>query len=521
MSEALSDGSISRHVARLRGSVGLCLCAAALSPSALAVEPGHAGVPRPGVDSTRPEHDRVEPVALVVREPAYGRAALEVLGVLAIGTAQYWMNVKTNSRDWDYPEWSKRFDTSAVRFDNNTHVTNNILHPLAGSAYYGLSRANGLSVGASAAYTFVASTVWEWGLEWREKVSVNDMFATTLGGIAIGEFMTQLGLYLNSAPSTTPVQEVAKATLGFPVWVHDRIDRREIDPPAARDRLGFSAAYRHRFTLAFENHWLEGPAQPGLELRGVQLEGALASLPGFLVPETFASSFAQGDFTTGSLGLHFDGHGLREADLRVEAVLAGYYAQRANPGVMGALLGLATGLEFASKTTLKPGDQYALVHVLGPELRAIWKGADYHFDVRLRAFADFAAIRCLAWPTVRVRDPEAEFKSSLEEKYQYHAGISSRISVALRFHAARLSADLGFGSYRSIQGLDRFQEQITRDIPGTEVLEERRLEFALEPPGTLIRTYGELAANSHESSLGGESGERNEKRWLVGAGIAF
>jgi hypothetical protein len=444
-----------------------------------------------------------------------------MLGVLAIGTAQYWMNVKTNSRDWDNPEWSKRFDASAVRFDNNTHVTNNVLHPLAGAAYYGLSRANGLGVGASALYTLASSSLWEWGLEWREKVSINDMFATTLGGIAIGEFLTQLGLYLNSAPSTTTAHDVAKATLGFPVWIHDRVDRRLPEPPAARDRLGFSAAYRHRFAIAYENHWLESPNEPGVELRGVTLEGSLVSLPGFLVPETFATTFAQGDFTTGTLGLHFDGHGLREADIRVEAVLAGYYAQRANPGVMGALLGLATGFEFASKTTLKPGDEYALVHVFGPELRATWKGEAYHFDVRLRAFADFAAIRCLAWPMVRARDPEAKFKSSFEQKYQYHAGVSSRISAALHFHAARLSADLGFGSYRSIQGLDRFQEEITRDIPGTEVLEERRVEFALEPPGTLLRLYGELAANSHESSLGGETGGREEQRWLLGAGVAF
>jgi hypothetical protein len=509
------------YIGLWRRTLRVWLCAGALGPSALAVEPAQPEAAAPGGDGARPEHDRAQALAPEAREPAYGRAAFEMLGVLAIGSAQYWMNVKTNSRDWDYPEWSKRFDTSAVRFDNNTHVTNNVLHPLAGAAYYGLSRANGLGVGASALYTVASSTVWEWGLEWREKVSINDMFATTLGGIAIGEFLTQLGFYLNSAPSTTTAHDVAKATLGFPVWIHDRLDRRVPEPPAARDRLGLSAAYRHRFTLAYENHWLESPNAPGQELRGVTLEGSLVSLPGFLMPETFATTFAQGDFTTGSLGLHFDGHGLREADVRVEAVLAGYYAQRANPGVMGALLGLATGFEFMSKTTLKPGDEHALVHVLGPELSATWKGENYHFDVRLRAYADFAAIRCLAWPMVGVRDPDAKFKSSLDQKYQYHAGVSSRISAALRFHAARLSADLGFGSYRSIQGLDRFQEQITRDAPGTEVLGEQRVEFALEPPGTLIRLYGELAANSHASSLGGEAAERDERRWLLGAGIAF
>ena len=105
-----------------------------------------------GVETTLPRatrpHDRIE---LVVQDepaggrrdrllgpmrerPAYGRAALEVLGVLSIGVAQYWANADTNSRDWDFPHWSDRLSSAGVRFDNNTHVTNNVLHPLAGSA---------------------------------------------------------------------------------------------------------------------------------------------------------------------------------------------------------------------------------------------------------------------------------------------------------------------------------------------------------------------------------------------------
>src|SRR5262245_37659357 len=116
--------------------------------------------------------------------PAYARAALEVAGVLSIGVAQYWSNADTNARDWDFPRWSDRRSGAGVRFDNNTHVTNNVLHPLAGSAYYGLSRANGLSVTASTLYALAGSSIWEGLLEWREKVSINDMVATTFGGIA-------------------------------------------------------------------------------------------------------------------------------------------------------------------------------------------------------------------------------------------------------------------------------------------------------------------------------------------------
>lgn len=454
--------------------------------------------------------------------PAYARAALEMAGLLTLGVAQYWMNVRTNSRDWDFPHWSDRLNASGVRFDNNTHVTNNVLHPLGGSTYYAMSRANGLNVVESGLYTLGSSAVWEWGLEWREKISINDMVSTTLGGIAAGEFFVQLASYLNSSPTETSFgQDVAKGTLGFPVWVHDELDGRVPDPLAARDNLGFSSAYHHRFTLDLENAWASDTRERTDELRGVSLEARIASLPGYLEPEAFESRFARGNFVGGSLSLMFDGEALRETLLEFEAVLAGYYVQSASPAVLGALVGLATGIEFVDRDTLGRGDQYALVHCVGPQLGATWKWTEYQLDLRARASADFAAIRSLAWPSVHVMDPEATYKSTLDESYQYHFGVNTRVGGDFRFHAARLSAELGWGSYRSIQGLDRFQEDITRDLAGKEVLDEYRVALAIEPPHTLLRLHGEIEGFSHESSLGGQTGQRQERRFTIGAGIVF
>jgi hypothetical protein len=454
-------------------------------------------------------------------EPTYGRAAVEMLGVLAIGVAQYWVNADTNARDWDFPNWTDRLDGSGVRFDNNTHVTNNVLHPLAGSAYYGLSRANGLSVGVSSIYTAVSSLAWE-VTEWREKISINDMVATTVGGISAGEFLIQLASYLNSAPGETNVaQDVAKGTLGFPIWVHDRIDGRRPDPRPARDNLGFSSAFNHRFTLGYENGWLADDGDLHQETRGFALHGRIVSLPGYLDPESFDTTFAQGNFTSGSLEMQFDQAGMRDAEMKFDAVLAGFYTQHADPGVASALIGLATGLEFSTTDTLRKGDQYALLHCAGPQLAATWKWGGYQLDLSVRASADFAAIRSLAWPAVHSRDPDEVYKSSLERRYQYHLGLSTRLAAEVRLHAARMFAELGLGSYRSIQGLDRFQEEITRDVAGSERLDESKIGFSLEPPGTPLRFYAQLEGTSHESWLGGQMGERFERRSLIGAGLAF
>jgi hypothetical protein len=452
----------------------------------------------------------------------YGRAALEMLGVLAIGVGQYWLSAGANHRDWDFPRLSRRFDGESVRFDNNTHVTNNLLHPLAGSAYSGLSRANGLSVGESVLYAQLSSAIWEWGLEWREKVSINDMVATTSAGTAAGEFFVQLAAYLNSAPDGgAVVQQAAAATLGFPVWVHDRLDRRSADPSPPKDRLGFSSAYHHRFTLDLHNAWLDDAAERQEQLRGVRLAAQLASVPGFLGPETFARPFAGGDFTEAALELEFDGSGLRNVDVEFDAVLAGYYAQWASPRVLGLIAGVGTGLEFVDRTSLGHGDQYALAHFVGPSLALFRKGEIFSWALASRLYGDFAPIRSLAWPRVYAADPGATYKSTLERDYQYNLGFSNRSYAELRVHSLILSVEYSWGRYRSIEGLDRFQEQITRDLEGSEALDERRLMVALEPPGAPLRAYAGVERFSHVSHLGGFVGARLERRFIAGMGLAF
>jgi len=475
------------------------------------------------------EEQEAQPVRLRDRQlgptrddPAYGRAALEVTAVLGIGVAQYWANANTNSRDWDFPHWSDRLSMEGVRFDNNTHVTNNVLHPLSGASYYMLSRANGMSVGASALYTFAGSTIWEWALEWREKISINDMITTTAGGIAAGEFIVQLGSYLNSAPGETSFgQDVAKTTLGFPVWVHDRLDNRRPDPRPAADNLGFSSEYNHRFTAGYQNNWLDDTIARTHVVRGVVLDGRLVSLPGFLQPESFEDTFAGGNFSDGHLAMQFDSDGLRETELEFNAVLAGYFAQRARPVLLNGYVGFATGIEFYDTDTLGRGDQYALVHCAGPELGGNWKWKDYRIELRARASADFAAIRSLAWPQVQEVEPSAVYKSSLERKYQYHVGLSTRLFASLTMYAVRFSAELGWGSYRSIQGLDRFQESVTRDLSGAEMLDDHKLSMSIEPPRTPLRFYSELESRSHESALGGQAAQRLERRLVAGAGLVF
>ena len=91
---------------------------------------------------------------------------------LTAGVIWYWAEKQTNAVDWDYSSWIDRFSADAYRYDNNEFPMNFLFHPMAGSAFYGVARANELGILPSAGYAFATSFSWEYLIEFREKVKI-------------------------------------------------------------------------------------------------------------------------------------------------------------------------------------------------------------------------------------------------------------------------------------------------------------------------------------------------------------
>lgn len=72
-------------------------------------------------------------------------------------------------------------------WDNDKFSTNLFAHPYHGSLYFNTARSNGMNFWESAPYALGGSLMWEIAAE-REPPAINDLIATTLGGIALGEF---------------------------------------------------------------------------------------------------------------------------------------------------------------------------------------------------------------------------------------------------------------------------------------------------------------------------------------------
>ena len=87
----------------------------------------------------------------------------------------------------------KRNFTDGMVWDNDYFITNLFAHPYHGNLYFNAARTNGLSFWESAPYALGGSLMWEF-LGETEPPAINDVIATSCGGMAIGEMSHRLSL---------------------------------------------------------------------------------------------------------------------------------------------------------------------------------------------------------------------------------------------------------------------------------------------------------------------------------------
>ncbi|MDR2423420.1 MAG: DUF3943 domain-containing protein [Prevotellaceae bacterium] len=132
--------------------------------------------------------------------------------VLITGWAQVdWGSIRNNLNKG--PVW-----------DNDSFSTNLFWHPYHGSLYFNSARSSGLNFWQSTPYAFGGSLMWEYFGE-REQPSLNDLFATTIGGMALGEIMHRASHLVldNSATGWERVGRELAAGIMSPMNLLDRL----------------------------------------------------------------------------------------------------------------------------------------------------------------------------------------------------------------------------------------------------------------------------------------------------------
>lgn len=434
------------------------------------------------------------------------------------GTAWYVIDDR-NVLDWDRPSLRQRITGEAWRYDNNGPVINFLLHPLSGAAFYSLARANRLGVAESFAYGVAASTVWEYVIEFKERISINDMIVTPMAGFAIGVFADKLARYLNDVPPVGTLHTAAQWAFGTSIRLHRTMDGEPPPEGVARDSLGLAATFWHAFALEYRGGFVGRDGHPSWSVHDFGFEGTLASLPGYRRPGSFGRWFHEADVTRLGFGMDW-ARSDAGSHLETDTLLAGYQQQRLHghaAAPRGVMWTAAAALQYRFRHTRAFGfdDREGVLGLPGPAFDLYAASEALRAELSLRANAEFAGQTSVAAPEWQEDHPGVRTKTIVErEGYFYGWGGSLAAWGEAAIGPLWTRAHVRSGWYDSQEGLDRAQDRIENDTEFHEIINEYGVSLGIELCPILrvgiareVRhrrsTAGSTAANRTAEHLGG------------------
>jgi len=415
------------------------------------------------------------------------RALIEMGLNLAVTAVYYWMNYQDFLEDWQFTlTWKdqkrKLFTSEGLRMDSNRLITNTI-HAWAGASYYGCARANGLSPFSSLLFSTGGSIIWEYVAEWREISSINDHIFTSLGGLAFCEPLHQIAGHFRSRPGLA--NRVACFLVNPLVAINDLLDGKKQAPriPAA-DWRDF------RLSLGGKEG-PESPADGSSSHMALDIDLSLVTLPGYGRPGSGSGYCKQPLASDYRISGSFSGRMYEEMYAATRCVMGGWWWKHVrlgdNDGLHGSeyWLGWFTAWEFFQKKAVVPydgkwlgkseawlererptrfTDKHSSLHVAGPAFN--WTGYAGTLSARidLEATFDFSMINSMAFNAYSADHEIWGVKTTLNNwGYYYALGYSLAAGLDLRLGGLRAEAGLKYQWFSSIEGIDRFQEQVTDD----------------------------------------------------------
>lgn len=399
------------------------------------------------------------------RTPKRLRTALELGGVLGLGATWYWIERDRQVADWDFPSIRDRFRRDNYVNDSNSFPINYVWHSLGGLYYHVAARSNDLGLLESTAFGLGASLAWEYGIEFREKISLNDILFTTGAGVAVGEFVHWLGRKLQE-PGGGVARDAARWSIGVMQSAHDTIDGRRIAGPAISRVFRISSGYAHASARTVNGDDSDGRSN----LANLRFQGQLTALGDLLAPGRRQSSFRDGNITR--LDLHVAagpaGTGVyaladtflfakRHEDIPFDGDGIGY----------GVAVGSAVAARYQDESYEAWRDRLGAVHLPGIAVDAALVGNGWSLRGLARAHVDYGGVHAMTYARWYDANPTEVGKAVLAEQGYYYAwGASARASAELTTRNYGIGAAAFHGRYWSQQGFDRFQSELTVDQIG-------------------------------------------------------
>jgi hypothetical protein len=398
-----------------------------------------------------------EPIHYKYRWPVM---ALEMAAWMAPPTLYYYGTLDKQREDfeldWDKESWKQKLTTfDTVVFDTGNWNSNAFRHPVFGAISYQIARTNGFSPFAATMIDFVTAAVWEYVVEYRELVSLNDLMVNTVSGFMIGEPLFQIGrtgdhkeaswARKSIAGLSSPLHRI-HSLAGYPGW------RKEIRPWTDFE-LGLGGAIaNHEGTLA-----PEGEVDVELEL----IREARYGLPGTGTQWTGLAAFNR---VAG--GIRFTDEDASRSRFETSTTFFGVYS----------FIGLGTGFDYETRKLAMEWDRFGVFHLLGPRIQfGAWRGTT-HITWDASAALDLGMIQAHVFGPV-LPFPEFPQTSVLQSRGYYFGGGTSAVT-RLRVDTPVVTGELEARAYQlwSIDGRARMEDGPGADDPRD--VSDRRLSAA-------------------------------------------
>jgi Domain of unknown function (DUF3943) len=420
------------------------------------------------------------------------RRAIVQLGVVSVySTIRYWADYHRWIEDWQYEltcadQYRRFLTTEAIRFDSNNFITN-WTHVFAGVLYYQFARSNYWTWEESLLASTLGSAFYEYVSEWREVISINDMFTTSFGAYELGEPVFQITDYFHHQKS--PVLRA----LGFlnPInEINHWLDRKN---PASKV---YVAPGWHAFALT-AGWWRSAEAGRGTLNTGLfGFDGEIIPVPEYGRPGevrkkirtvSLAEFTFEGAFGRRPAGEEDLSNGVaEEIDLYGRVVGLAWYRQKIDDLGRGDVLsiGLGSALSYLRKrptlydstkvqvhidplpeTPTDFRDKYAITHLAGPVLDWTHFGRGFKLRVIADAYLDFALMQSFAFNAFSAVHSIEGLKTTMSYfGYAYSLGGSASARVDLDWGNLWLRGLASVGAWDSWEGRDRFEAELTNDL---------------------------------------------------------
>jgi hypothetical protein len=461
--------------------------------------------------------------------PHHARSFVELGAGLTLGTLGYWLLMNRNVADWDNPRPQQRFDGSAWVLDNNSIGVNFLGHPATGGLSYSFARANHQSVTGAFTYSFLTSFLWEFVIEFKEKVSVNDVIVTPGAGLPLGEFFYKLGLYLDTGDHDSAAVDAARWTLGTGVALDRRLDHRAPPHVTDRDTLGFSSAIWHEFSVRYGVAEAQTPQEARYALFHVGICARLVTLAGYAKPTAFGRGFWGAELSSFALQSEASRHGTG-LSVAADTMLLGYHAQsltREQRRVVGesVTIGSSVGYDYLRSSANRYAtveravglpqprisyhepnrrEQYGALQLpgLAVDLRLARTWAAFDASARLQpSFAGVGAVAFYDWSAANLNERSKHILH--RQGYFYGWGGAAHLTTRVALGPLRAGFDLMYGSYRSQDGWDRHPEQLTVDVPASADVLRYAGWVGVAPAGGAVSVSFDLGVRRTRSNVGG------------------